>query len=74
MIYIATTTINSPSIALKKFTKDNNWELIVTKETSEYEDIKGCDSIIKTENWIAWRVKIWGIYCSFISERYIHYC
>ena len=29
MIYIATTTINSPSIALKKFTKDNNCKLIV---------------------------------------------
>jgi len=39
MIYIATTTINSPSIALKKFTKDNNCKLIVAldKNSKKFE-------------------------------------
>ena len=39
MIYIATTTINKPTLALRKFAKNNNCKLIVAldKKSKEFK-------------------------------------
>ena len=50
MIYIATTTINSPSIALKKFTKDNNYKLIVALDKNS-KKFKLKNSIVLTTSY-----------------------
>ena len=50
MIYIATTTINSPSIALKKFTKDNNCKLIVALDKNS-KKFKLKNSVVLTTSY-----------------------